>query len=75
MCRAFVSPTPPPGHALEQKKCKEQVHPGSNPPPFLPLLSHLKKIFFGVFGVNFLCVPQSHVQGVGELFTLNSMSL
>ena len=42
--------------------------PGPNPPP---LPSHLKKISFGAF---VLCVPQGHVQGVSQLFTLNSMS-
>ena len=31
-----------------------------------------KRIFFGA---DVLCVPQGHVQGVSERFTLNSMCL
>ena len=61
-----------------KKNCKEEVPPpGSKrptpPPP--PHPNHLKKIFFGAFGANVLCVPQCHVQGVSQLFTLNSISM
>ena len=40
-----------------------------------PLAVHLRKIFFSAFGANVLCFPQGHVQGVSQLFALNSMSL
>ena len=64
-------------HALEQKNIRRRYPPPAGPPPPRsnlppPLPSYLKKIFFGA---NVLCVPQGHVQGVSELFTLSSMSL
>ena len=56
---------------IRTKKSKEcpPPPPRSNPPPPPPLPGHLFS------GANVLCVPQGHVQGVSELFTLNSMSL
>ena len=66
-------------HTLDKKNCKEEPPAptlGSKlPRPAPTLRSHLKKIFFGVFGAHVLCVPRGHVQGVSQLFTLNSMAL
>ena len=42
--------------------------------PPLPL-SKSPEIIIGDFGTIVLCVPQGHVQGVRQLFTLNSLSL
>ena len=61
--------------ALEQVNCKEEPPVQTLHPLPPPLLSDLKRVFFGAFGAHVLCVPQGHVQGVSQLFTLSSISM
>ena len=64
----------PPRDTLEQKKVKKR-YPPPRVQPLPPLPIHLKNCFFGAFGANVLCVPKGHVQGVSQVFTLNSISV
>ena len=67
------------GRGLGQRRIRiEKLYGGPPPPrPTPPPSSPSKspdKIFISAFGANVLHVPQGHVQGVSQLFTLNCMS-
>ena len=71
--------TPHPPARIRTKKKVRRGYPtppqGPTPPPILPFRVTSKKVFFGAFGANVLCVPHGHVQGVSQLFTLNGISM